>query len=115
MPFFLADHRNAFYVTTEAWTSWVSRYTGYGATKSSAAKADIPQLVLGPQAPDPAGPYELIGELADPEQGQRAVGDGQALRVGLASGEPVTYQGRDIGATGSSAPQQIAIPIKEQQ
>jgi hypothetical protein len=117
MPFFFADHRNAFYVTTSTWTRWVSQYVGFGASGPAgpAARADIPPLVLGPRPTDPGGPYELVGELADPEQGQRAVGDGHALRVGLASGELVSYQGREVGATGSTAPQQLNIPTGEHQ
>ncbi|HXA29002.1 MAG TPA: neuraminidase-like domain-containing protein [Candidatus Angelobacter sp.] len=107
MPFFFGDVRNVFYVTSDASVILIDRYRGYGLwEKAPLGIGDVVQIppVVGPQRVPPGDPVEKLPiEMGDPVAAQQVIAQG--MRAVIADPASLSFQGRDIGATGSVAVQ----------
>jgi peptidoglycan hydrolase-like protein with peptidoglycan-binding domain len=107
-PFFFADSRHVFYVTTSERIVWLRDYTGYGVPALPLQpQQQFPPLVMEPDPRLEVGPSRdgavIRGPgfgVVDPAPVERFVtGDG-SIRVGLGTGASVRYGDRDIGPGG---------------
>jgi hypothetical protein len=111
MPFFFGDSRGTFYVTPGEIVVPVRWYDGFGLanlpTRAPSAgtiayQVSVPNMVvpLGPPQPDP--PLEILSVGVDLVSAQDAVAGG-SLKAVIPANTAVTFQGRSIGVTGSTA------------
>jgi hypothetical protein len=109
MPFFFGDVRNVFYVTSDASVILIDRYRGYGLWEKAPLGigdvVQIPPVVVGPQRVPPGDPVEKLPiGLGDPAAAQQVIAQ-QGMKAVIADPSSLSFQGRDIGATGSVAVQ----------
>jgi hypothetical protein len=114
-PFFLEDLRNTFYVTTRMPLLTFEQFLGYWAASGRASshqlEIDIPKLLVAAAPVQPGSPVEYTAQLADAEVGQAVVTTTPDVRAVIGSLERVAFQGRSVGATGSTAaPDAGAVP-----
>ena len=119
-PFFYEDRRNQFYVNVDKSFVPYTIYTGFGANTVIAVNAsiNIPSLVVGDVLPSyaPTGADTIINAASggDP-MGWNVVGNRTAATAALDIGGTIQFQGRIIGATGSTAAvNQVASATKTQ-
>jgi hypothetical protein len=105
IPFFVADPRNVFYVTTEVAQVLYGGFGGFilGDTVLPAATAlatGIPDLVTLTPAVPPGQPA-VTADMGDPDSAQRALLSTARFRIALSSGNDFEFNGRQIGFAGS--------------
>jgi hypothetical protein len=107
-PFFFADSRHSFYVTTSEQMTSVWEYDGYGipSAQIDPQAANIPPIVLAqkPGLPDKAGPVMsginvAVGDYSSSIQ--RFVSEDAYIRTGIGTTGVVTYGNLQIGPSGS--------------
>ncbi len=109
MPFFFEDSRNAFYVTTSTRLVTFGGYRGYGLVAGSGSAAfssrvKIPNIVVAKGPVQPGDPIDFTRILGDPDTAQNAFADSAGMHAVIGSGATLMFQGREIGATGSTVP-----------
>jgi hypothetical protein len=108
MPFFMSDHRNAFYVTTQASRIWYHQWLGYGIVQQVVGGLQAIDLVQIPQAVlsgpgSPKDPIERTSGLGDPVEAQTLVDKTVGMRAAFATGSTVQFGDKTIGVLGSIA------------
>ncbi len=116
-PFFFADSRNVFYVTTAEQMVAYSKFPGYGlpgnvSLQGPTIVTTIPPLVLQQkvQIPNPIDPVinPASAVSINPAAIQQFVGGNSTIRAALNSVAAVQYGGQKIGLTGSVAGEQLS-------